>query len=63
MCIRDSLDAGSSDEFSLNIGARIFCKRLEKYKIKFIYDEFKGGHFNIQYRYDKTFNIISKHLK
>lgn len=57
------LDAGSSDEFSLNIGARIFCTRLEKYKIKFIYDEFKGGHFNIQYRYDKTFNIISKHLK
>ncbi|HRE40110.1 MAG TPA: alpha/beta hydrolase-fold protein [Ignavibacteria bacterium] len=57
------IDVGSKDEFDLNIGARIFCSKLNKSKIKYLYDEFNGGHFNIQYRYDNTFKLISDNIK
>jgi len=53
------LDAGIKDEFNLHIGARIFCDKLKKYKIKFVHEEFNDGHMNIQYRYDRTFEMIS----
>ena len=56
------LDAGIYDEYGLNIGARIFCDKLKKKNIKFIHEEFKDGHRNIQYRYDRTFEIISKNI-
>lgn len=56
------LDAGKSDEFNLNIGARIFVSKLKDKGIKCIHEEFKGGHFNIQYRYDRMFAVISEHL-
>lgn len=56
------LDAGIHDEFSLNIGARIFCDKLKRKNIKFIHEEFNAGHMNIQYRYDRTFEIISKNI-
>lgn len=57
------LDAGIRDEFNLHIGARIFCDKLKKNKIKFIHEEFNDGHMNIQYRYDKTFAVISDFIK
>lgn len=56
------LDAGIRDEFNLHIGARIFCEKLKKNKIKFIHEEFNDGHMNVQYRYDRTFEIISKFI-
>lgn len=56
------IDAGKYDEFNLNIGARIFCDKLKKKNVKFIHEEFKDGHRNIQYRYDRTFNIISDRI-
>lgn len=56
------LDAGKHDEFDLHIGARIFCDKLKQNKIKFIHEEFNGGHMNIPYRNDRTFEIISEHL-
>lgn len=57
------LDAGKRDEFSLNIGARIFSSKLSKSKIPHIHTEFDGGHFNIQYRYDEMFRIISEYVE
>lgn len=57
------IDAGKSDEFALNVGARIFSARLKKNGIKHFHEEFKGGHFNIQFRYDRTFEMISKYIK
>ena len=57
------LDAGKKDEFNLHIGARIFCDKLKKKKIKFVHEEFDDGHMNIQYRYDRTFEMISKFVK
>ncbi|MBK8550815.1 MAG: esterase [Ignavibacteria bacterium] len=56
------LDAGIKDEFNLNIGARIFCDSLKEKKIKYIHEEFNDGHMGIQYRYDRTFEVISSAL-
>ena len=57
------IDAGKSDEFALNVGARIFSERLTKNGVKHYHEEFNGGHFNVQFRYDRTFEMISKHIK
>ncbi len=54
------LDAGLRDEFNLQYGARIFCKRLEERGIPFVHEEFDDGHFNVQYRYDNSLAAISK---
>lgn len=54
------LDAGTRDEFNLQFGARIFCRRLKERGIPYIHDEFDDGHMNIQYRYDNSFAAISK---
>lgn len=56
------IDAGTSDEFALDIGARVLCKKLHEFAIPHIHEEFDGGHFNINYRYNRTFEIISKNI-
>ena len=56
------LDAGMSDEFNLNNGARIFCGKLEAAGIKYKHEEFTGGHFDIQYRYDRVFEVLSEYI-
>ncbi len=56
------LDAGTTDEFALNIGARIFCSRLDGLGIKYIHEEFEGGHFSVQYRNDRSFEVVSESL-
>jgi enterochelin esterase family protein len=53
------LDAGTSDEFALDIGARIFVSKLKDLGIDHIHEEFDGGHFNIGYRYDRSLELIS----
>jgi S-formylglutathione hydrolase FrmB len=54
------LDAGRSDEFALDIGARIFVSKLKEFGIDHIHEEFDGGHFNIGYRYDRSLELISE---
>ncbi len=53
------LDAGRKDEFNLQYGARIFCRRLKARGIPYVHEEFNDGHMNIQYRYDVSFKAIS----
>ena len=53
------LDAGLRDEFNLQYGARIFCKRLKQRGIPYSYEEFDDGHMSIQYRYDASLKAIS----
>lgn len=53
------LDAGVYDQFQLHAGARIFCAKLRAGKIKHYHEEFPDTHSNIQYRYDRTFEMIS----
>jgi enterochelin esterase family protein len=56
------LDAGLRDEFNLQYGARIFCKRLAARGIPFVHEEFDDGHMDIQYRYDVSLKAISDHV-
>lgn len=56
------LDAGTRDEFALDVGARILSARLKDHGIEHIHEEFDDGHFNISYRYDRSLELISKHL-
>ncbi|MEZ5429542.1 MAG: alpha/beta hydrolase-fold protein [Pyrinomonadaceae bacterium] len=54
------IDAGNQDEFALDIGARVLVKKLKERDIPHIHEEFDGGHFNINYRYNRTFEAISE---
>ena len=56
------LDVGTTDEFNLQFGARLFCKRLREQNIAHRYEEFDDGHMNIPYRYDHSFAAISEAL-
>jgi S-formylglutathione hydrolase FrmB len=54
------LDAGTRDEFALDLGARVLAARLKQHDIPFIHEEFDDGHFNISYRYDRSLEHISR---
>lgn len=53
------IDAGTRDEFGLDIGARILSKKLTDIGVPHIHEEFDDGHFNISYRYDRSLELIS----
>ncbi len=57
------IDAGTRDEFALDLGARILISRLTEHDIKFIHEEFDDGHFNISYRYDRSLALISEAIE
>ena len=57
------IDAGTRDEFALDLGARILCKKLDEFGVSYIHDEFDDGHFNISYRYDRSLELISEKIK
>jgi enterochelin esterase family protein len=54
------LDCGNRDEYALQYGARIFCQRLARLNIPYVYEEFDGGHRDTQFRYDYSFKAISR---
>ncbi len=56
------VDCGNRDEFGLMIGARIFVKQLKKLGISYHYEEFDGGHFNIQHRYDNSLKRMAEYF-
>jgi S-formylglutathione hydrolase FrmB len=56
------LDAGTRDEFALDLGARILSKKLTSLGISHVHDEFDDGHFNISYRYNRSLELFSKHF-
>ena len=56
------IDAGTRDEFALDLGARILSKRLKTHDIPHIHEEFDDGHFNISYRQDRSLELISERL-
>ena len=53
------IDAGTRDEFFLDVGARILCERLKKHGVPHIQEEFDDGHFNISYRQNRSLELIS----
>lgn len=56
------LDAGTRDEYALDLGARAFAARLAAHDITHIHEEHDGGHFNTSYRYDRSLTMISEML-
>ena len=54
------IDAGTRDEFALDIGARVLSNKLTEFSIPHIHEEFDDGHFSISYRYDRSLEMISE---
>ena len=46
------LDAGKSDEYGLQFGARMLARRLSELGVTVAHEEFEGGHMGTAYRYD-----------
>ena len=56
------IDAGTRDEFNLDIGAKILSAKLSALNIEHIHEEFDDGHFNISYRYDRSLELVSEKI-
>lgn len=56
------IDAGKRDEYNLQLGARIFCSRLDALGVKYTYEEFDDTHGRILYRYDRSLVELAKAL-
>ncbi len=56
------LDAGTRDEYALDIGARVLSKRMSDFGIPHIHEEFDDGHGGISYRYDRSLELISERI-
>ena len=56
------LDAGTSDEWNLHIGARVFATRLDELGVAYVHEEFDDSHMGIQYRYDRSFCELANAL-
>jgi enterochelin esterase family protein len=56
------LDCGTRDEYHLHHGARILARRLRRHGIRHVHEEFPDGHSNVQYRYDRSFALLSRAL-
>lgn len=56
------IDAGTRDEFALDLGARILCKRFKDSGVPFIHEEFNDGHMQISYRQNRSFELISQNF-
>lgn len=54
------IDAGTKDEFALDLGARILCRKLKDFDIPHVHEEFDDGHFNISYRQNRSLEMISQ---
>ncbi len=52
------LDAGKSDEYGLQFGARMLAQRLTNSGVKVQHEEFEGGHMGTAYRYDASLPIL-----
>ena len=57
------IDAGTRDEFHLDLGAKILCRRLNDFDIPHIHEEFDDGHFNIGYRQNRSLELISRNFE
>jgi enterochelin esterase family protein len=56
------IDAGTKDEFALDVGAKILSRKLKEFDVPHIHEEFDDGHFNISYRNDRSLELISERI-
>lgn len=57
------LDCGTRDQYHLQWGARIFAAKARALGVPFIHEEFDDDHNGIQYRYDRSLEILSRGMK
>lgn len=55
-------DVGTKDEFKLYMGMRTIHNVLSSAGVDHFYEEFEGGHFNIQYRMKKSLPMLTEFL-
>lgn len=56
------IDAGTRDEFALDLGARILCQRLKDSGVPHLHEEFDDGHMQISYRQNRSLELISQNI-
>jgi enterochelin esterase family protein len=56
------IDCGRWDEYNLLYGARVLRNRLVELGIQHEYEEFDGGHRDLNYRYDVSLKKFSAHF-
>lgn len=56
------LDCGRWDEHHLQLGNRIYARRLAALGVPHVYEEFDGGHMNVAHRYDLSLTRLSAAL-
>ena len=52
-------DCGRQDEYNLFLGARLLHRILDQHGVPHTYEEFDGGHRNINWRYDVSLPILT----
>lgn len=57
------VDAGTRDEFFLDVGAQILSDKLNKLGVNHVHEQFDDGHFNISYRQNRSLEMISNALE
>jgi enterochelin esterase family protein len=56
------VDCGTRDQFALHHGARIFAAKARRLGVRLIHEEFDDDHSSIAYRYDRSFEVLSRYL-
>ncbi|MEO6951859.1 MAG: alpha/beta hydrolase-fold protein [Polyangia bacterium] len=56
------LDAGRSDEYALQLGARQLSDALTAHSIPHMHEEFEGGHRHTAHRYDRSLALVTNAL-
>lgn len=56
------LDAGRSDEYALQLGARQLADALSANGIAHVHEEFEGGHRHTAHRYDRSLALVTNAL-
>jgi len=56
------VDCGTRDQFALHHGARIFADKARSLGVRLTHEEFDDDHSSIAYRYDRSFEVLSKTL-
>ncbi len=57
------IDAGTRDEFALDVGAKILSRKLTELNVPHVHEEFDDRHFNISYRYERSLELISERIQ
>jgi enterochelin esterase family protein len=56
------LDAGIGDEHNLQLATRQLAARLAHHGVAYTHEEFEGGHYNTQYRYERSLALLTAAL-